>query len=100
MTDILLTRPVFVRRAAGLVQEIASVGDAMDFLENWSHQDRDLIHETALRTLIAVHDGQKPLEAARSAIEGFAKKKGILERPEEMMPWIAAGLKKSASYPA
>ena len=100
MTDILLSHPVFVRRTAGLVQEIASIGDAIELLEDWSPRDRDLVHETALRTLIAVHDGQKPLAAGQSAIEGFARKKRILERPEDMMPWIAAGLKKPPTHPA
>lgn len=99
MTDILLPRPVFVRRTAGLVQEIASIGDAIELLEDWSPRDRDLVHETALRTLIAIHDGQKPLAAGQSAIEGFARKKRILERSEDMMPWIAAGLKKSRTHP-
>jgi len=100
MTDHLLTRPVFVRIAAGLVQEIASLGDAIEFLDDWSHRDRDLIHETAMRTLIAVHDGQKPLAAAQSAIEGFARAKHILEGPEEMMANVAAADKNSPSYPA
>ena len=59
MTDTPLTRPIFVRHAAGLVLELASLGDAIDFLEEWPVSDRGLVHEMALRTLFAVHDGHK-----------------------------------------
>jgi len=40
MTDTPLTRPIFVRHAAGLVLELASLGDAIDFLEEWPVSDR------------------------------------------------------------
>ena len=100
MNTTLFARPIFVRQGNRLVREIADLDDAIDFLADWPEQDRDLLHETALRTLIAVHDGLKPLSAAQAAIEGFARKKRILERPEDMMPWIAACMKKSGSHPA
>lgn len=99
MNDTLFARPIFLRQGNRLIREIADIDDAIDVLEGWPEHDRDLIHETALRTLIAVHDGLKPLPAGQAAIEGFARKKGILERSEEMMPWIAAGLKKAVTHP-
>lgn len=92
MNDRLFSRPLFLRTGKHAVQEIATLGDAIDFLSEWP--ERDIIHETALRACIEAHDGLKPLSAARNAIRGFARKKGILENPAEAMPWIAAAMTK------
>lgn len=41
--------PLFVRRATHIIQEIAGLADAIDFLNEWPEDRRDLIHEAALR---------------------------------------------------
>jgi hypothetical protein len=82
--------PVFVKSGAYLVQEIADLEDAVDFLEEWPEDRRSLIHETALRACYQAHGGLKPMSVARDAFVGFAKRAGILEEPEAVMPWIAA----------
>jgi len=46
MSDRLFDSPVFVKDGPFLVREIASLGDAFDFLDQWPEHDRDLIHET------------------------------------------------------
>ena len=71
------------------MREIASIGDALDFLYEWPDHDRDLIYETAWKACCECHDGLKPIETAENAIRGFAKKRGILEKPEFAMPWMS-----------
>lgn len=92
MRDELFSHPLFVRAGKHLVYEIATLGDAIDFLSDWPEDARDVVHQTAFRTCIEAHDGLKPLSAARNAIRGFARKKGILENPAEAMPWIASAM--------
>ena len=95
MSDRLFDSPVFVKDGPYLVREIASIGDALDFLYNWPEHDRDLIYETAWKACCDSHDRVKPVDAAESAIRGFAKKRRILEDPEVAIPWMSS--KKSGS---
>ena len=88
MSGKLFSRPVFIRMGKHLVHELATIDDAIEFLEDWPLRDRDLIHETVLRACIEAHDGYKPLNVARDAIRTFAVKKGILEDPASVMPWL------------
>jgi len=88
MSDRLFDSPVFVKDGPYLVREIASIGDALDFLYEWPEYDRGLIYETAWKACCDSHDGIKPVEAVESAIRGFAKKTGILEEPEVALPWM------------
>jgi hypothetical protein len=90
MNDTAFSSPVFVKNGAYMVQEIADLGDAIDFLEEWPEDRRNLIHETALRACYQAHGGLKPMSVARDAFVGFAKRAGILEDPEAVMPWITA----------
>ncbi|MBA1142350.1 MULTISPECIES: DUF982 domain-containing protein [Mesorhizobium] len=82
--------PVFVKRATYIVQEIAGLADAIDFLNEWPEDDRDLIHEAALKACYDVCDGRKPGGVARNAFLGFAKRAGILEDSTSAMQWLAA----------
>ncbi|MDX8535535.1 DUF982 domain-containing protein [Mesorhizobium sp. VK25A] len=77
--------PIFVKRAAYVVQEIADLEDAIDFLDEWPEDRRDLIHETAFKACFDAYDGNKPLSAARAAFCGFAKRAAILEDPTSAM---------------
>lgn len=88
MNDRLFDRPVFVKDGPYLVREIASIGDALDFLYEWPERDRDLVYETAWKACCDSHDGVKPVAAAENAIRGFAKKRGILEEPGAPIPWM------------
>ncbi|GLS35124.1 hypothetical protein GCM10010869_07120 [Mesorhizobium tianshanense] len=82
--------PVFVKRATYIVQEIASLADAIDFLNEWPENRRDLIHEAALKACYDAYDGRKPVSAARNAFFGFAKRAAILEDATSAMQWLAA----------
>ncbi|PDQ22590.1 hypothetical protein CN311_03175 [Mesorhizobium sanjuanii] len=82
--------PLFVRRATHIIQEIAGLADAIDFLNEWPEDRRDLIHEAALRACYDAYDGRKPVSTARNAFFGFAKRVAILEDATSAMQWIAA----------
>jgi hypothetical protein len=82
--------PVFVKDGSRIVREIATLDDAIEFLDSWPHAHRDLIHETAWRTCCEAFDGHKPLSVAHAAFEGFARKAKILEDPASVMPWMNA----------
>ncbi|MEQ1954672.1 DUF982 domain-containing protein [Mesorhizobium sp. CN2-181] len=82
--------PVFVKRATYMVQEIASLADAVDFLNEWPEDCRDLIHEAALWACYDAYDGRKPVSAARNVFFGFAKRAAILEDAISAMQWLAA----------
>ncbi|CCV11640.1 DUF982 domain-containing protein [Mesorhizobium sp. STM 4661] len=82
--------PIFVKRATYIVQEIASLADAIDFLDEWPEDRRDLIHDTALRVCYDAFDGRKPISAARDAFCEFAQRFAMLEDPTFAMQWIAA----------
>ncbi|WP_353685297.1 DUF982 domain-containing protein [Mesorhizobium sp.] len=70
--------PFFVKRASYIVQEIASPADAIEFLNEWPEDRRDLTYETALRACCDAYAGHIPVGAASNAFVGFAKRVAIL----------------------
>ncbi|RWG17191.1 MAG: DUF982 domain-containing protein [Mesorhizobium sp.] len=88
--------PIFVKRAAYIVQEIASLADAIDFLNDWPEQQKHHTHEAALKTCYDAYDGHKPVSAAHQAFLDFAKSAAILEDPVSAMQWMAACKKRRA----
>lgn len=89
MNERLFDRPVFVKDGAYIIREIATLDDAIEFLDEWPDTRRDIIHATAWKACCDVFDGHKPLYVARGAFEGFAKRAKILEDPASVMPWIS-----------
>jgi Protein of unknown function (DUF982) len=79
MSERTFDSPVFVRVAEGLIQEIACLEDALDFLEEWPERQRGLIYETAERACHRAFDGHVPLKVARDALVAFAGTAKILE---------------------
>jgi len=88
MSDKHFDSPVFVRTGEHLVQEIASLHDALDFLHEWPASLQGPIYETALRASYRAHDGLIPIDVARSAFVGFAKSARILEELSGPLPWM------------
>lgn len=80
-------RPLYLRERKDLILEITNLDDAIDFLEEWSKGDRDIIHDATLKTCYLAHDGHKPLQVARDALRAFAKK-GILVKTPAVGPWM------------
>lgn len=66
-------RPVYLRERKDLVLEITNLDDAIDFLEEWSKGDRDIIHDATLKTCYLAHDGHKPVQVARDALRSCAQ---------------------------
>nr|WP_234811296.1 DUF982 domain-containing protein [Xaviernesmea oryzae] len=91
MIPKMFDRPVYLKEKKGLVREITTLDDAIDFLEDWPERDRDLMHEVTLKTCFMAHDGHKPLNVARDAIRAFGKKKGILVKAPAVQPWMIGG---------
>lgn len=83
MTVNLFEHPLFVQRKH-YIEEIASLDDAFDLLESWPHDQRGLPHETLLRACREAASGRFPLAAARSNLERFLKKAGILAAIEDV----------------
>lgn len=88
MSERTFESPVFVRAAEGLIQEIACLEDAFDFLHEWPRHRRGVIYETAKRACCRAFDGSVPPKVARDAFVGFARSAKILEDVSVAMPWI------------
>lgn len=89
MSERTFDTPIFVRAAEGLIQEIACLEDAFDFLDEWPEHRRGVIYETAKRACHRAFDGFVPLKVARDAFAGFARSVKILENVSAAVPWIA-----------
>jgi len=88
MNDRMFDRPVFVKDGTSLIQEIASLEDALEFLYEWPKKRRGPIYETALRACQRAFDSDYPRSAARDAFAGFAKSVTILEEVSAPLPWM------------
>ena len=100
MNDRLFDSPVFVRSGASLIQEIACVEDALEFLYEWPKNRRGPIYETALRACRRAFDSDYPCNAARDAFCGFAKTARILEEVTAPLPWMADNAGRSGGMAA
>lgn len=89
MNDRMFDSPVFVKDGTSLIQEIACLEDALEFLYEWPRNRRGPIYDTALRACQRAFDGDYPLSAARQAFAGFAKAAKILEEVATPLPWMA-----------
>ncbi|RUU05709.1 DUF982 domain-containing protein [Mesorhizobium sp. USDA-HM6] len=88
MNDRIFDSPVFVKSGNSLVQEIACLEDALEFLYEWPKHKRGPIYQTALRACQRAFDSDYPLTAARGAFCGFAKSARILEEVTAPLPWM------------
>ncbi|WP_348631599.1 DUF982 domain-containing protein, partial [Mesorhizobium sp. M8A.F.Ca.ET.167.01.1.1] len=88
MNDRMFDSPVFVKSGNSLIQEIACVEDALEFLYEWPKNRRGTIYETALRACQRAFDGSYPRSAAKQAFCGFAKSVKIHEEVTAVLPWM------------
>lgn len=91
MSDRWFDSPVFVKCGNRLIQEIARLEDALEFLYEWPKDRRGPIYETALRACQRAFDCGYPLPAARQAFSGFARSVNILENVSTPLPWMVPG---------
>lgn len=88
MDDGAFGKPIYLKDGKYLIREIASVEDAIYFLEEWPDEKRDALHDIALKTCFLAHDGHKPAKVARDAMRAFGAKKGILVKEPAVQPWM------------
>ncbi|WP_044547336.1 DUF982 domain-containing protein [Mesorhizobium japonicum] len=91
MNDRIFDNPIFVKSGSNLIQEIADLEDALEFLYDWPKERRGAIYQTALRACQRAFDSGYPLSAARQAFCGFAKSAKIHEETTSAMPWVVSG---------
>ncbi|MBX3582893.1 MAG: DUF982 domain-containing protein [Rhizobiaceae bacterium] len=88
MSERTFEKPIFVKAEEGLIEEIATLDDALDFLDEWPKNRRGVVYETARRACCRAFDRDYPLSAAREAFRGFAKWARILEDVTTPLPWM------------
>jgi hypothetical protein len=88
MSERTFDDPVFVMNGNRLIQEIACLEDALEFLYEWPKNRRGPIYRTALRARQKVYESDYPLSAARDSFVGFAKSVRILEKISAPLPWM------------
>jgi len=87
VNDRVFDAPVFVKGGEHFIQEITSLDEALDFLEEWPRNRRGPIYETALRACHRAYSHDVPLDVARSAFVGFARSAGIHEKVDTLLPF-------------
>ncbi|TRC73921.1 DUF982 domain-containing protein [Mesorhizobium sp. WSM4307] len=88
MNDRIFDSPVFVNSGGSLVQEIADLEDALEFLYEWPKERRGVSYQTALRACQRAFDSDYPLSAARQAFCGFAKTAKIHQEVTGAILWV------------
>lgn len=79
--------PVYVKHA-GNVLEIASVGDALDYLEQQPSSKRGVVWDTVVRAMRRANDGFIPAPGARQAFESYARLSRVLSEDAVPAPSI------------
>jgi hypothetical protein len=95
VNDRVFDAPVFVKDGKHLIQEICSLDDALDFLEDWPLNRRGPIYETALRACHRAYSRDVSLDVARNAFIGFARSAGVYEKVDSLLPFPMIAQKAS-----
>lgn len=88
MNHRMFDSPIFVKNGTRLIQEIACLEDAVEFLYEWPKHKRWPIYVTALRACQRALNGDYPLTSAQAAFSDFAKSAKILEELSAPPPWM------------
>jgi circadian clock protein KaiC len=83
MAGTLFDRPLFVRRN-GYFQELASLEDVFDLLDDWPEEERGDAYEVLLKACRFAAQGIFPLSAVRENIRRFLIKHRALANIEEV----------------
>jgi len=90
--------PVVVKGVDVKEHTIASVEDAINFLETWPLYRRNVLFEAAKRLCHSAHDGLCPAEAAQSAFAKWAKLEQITG--DTVPSWMEAAVAEKAGIAA
>lgn len=88
VNDKLFDSPVFVKGGSFTMVEIASLRDAIDFLEEWPVELQNVPYEMILRACYWALDGSHPLSSARDNFAKWAKAANILEDLPSVPAWM------------
>ncbi len=88
MSLMMFDRPVFVKDGSHIIQEVACLEDALEYLYDWPKKRRGETYETALGACKRAFEANYPRSAARDAFADFANSEGILEEVSEPLPWM------------
>ena len=88
MNDKIFDSSVFVKDGRFTIAEIASIADALDFLDEWPIELQDILYQTTKRICHSAHDDRYPLDAARNAFAQWAKSANILEDIAPIPAWM------------
>lgn len=99
MSDGLFDPPVFVKIRKHLVQQVVSISEAIDVLDEWPADKRDVLYETVRRACFEAQDGLRPVEVARKAFTRFAERAGMTADPKEIMPLMGSNAKMRRRLP-
>lgn len=100
MDDKLFDRPIFVNVGKFTIVEIASIRDAIDFLDEWPAELQDPLHETTMSVCTSAHRGSHPLSSARDAFAKWAKAVNILEDIASVPAWMTGPKSGPGGTPA
>lgn len=78
------TSPIFLTFHDEL-EQISSIGDAIDFLRRWPLARRGPIYRTAFNACQAVKTGQLSIDDAKRAFLGFAKIAKLVDDDDKMV---------------
>lgn len=85
MANTLFDSPLFVKRAR-YVQELGSLEDVFDLLDDWPAEKRDATYEILAKACRMADQGIFPLPAIRENVRRFLLKQGVLTNLEEVPP--------------
>ena len=88
MNDKLFDSPVYVKDGSLVVRQIQSIGDALDFLEQWPLDKLSMVFEMTQEALYAAYDARLPMVAAQNAFAGWARSAAILEDVSIAPVWM------------
>ncbi|KQT03299.1 MULTISPECIES: DUF982 domain-containing protein [unclassified Rhizobium] len=83
MADHLFDAPLFLKKRH-YVQELASLEDVFDFLEDWPEDERDTTFEVLEKACRMAAQGIFPLPAIRENVRRFLIKRHMLANIEEV----------------
>ena len=96
MASDLFDRPVYAQRKY-FVQEIATIDEAFDYLDEWASNKRDLAYEMVLRACREAACGRRPISAAREDFARFLKRTGKIASVEDVPPFLRRNADRNLS---
>jgi hypothetical protein len=83
MANTLFDRPLFLRKTR-YVQELGSLEDVFDLLDEWPAEKRDSTYEVLAKACRMAAQGVFPMPAIRENVRRFLLKQGMLANIDEV----------------